>query len=412
MKIIISIILTCFTFLLFAQEIKVKTGIEVLAEQHYSILKGKKVGLVTNPTGVDHNLNSTIDLLYAQKDFQLVALFGPEHGARGDQAAGDKVENYTDKKTGLPVYSLYGKIHKPTKEMLNGVDVLIYDIQDIGCRSYTYISTMGQCMEAAAENNLEFIVLDRPNPLGGIRIEGNIVDSGYFSFVSKYPIPYIYGLTCGELAKLLNEEHLLGKNLKCNLTVIKLEGWKRTMTFKETGLPWVPSSPHIPNAETAMYYAATGILGELEFISEGIGYTLPFQLLGAEWIDENLLAKKMNQLNLQGVLFRPMTFKPFYGQHKDSLLHGVQIYILDAEQLNLMDIQFYFLQVHNEMYPDKNPFAAGKKSRFSMFDRVCGSDFIRKTFTEKTRFEDIKPYLDKDIKNFRNLSQKYYLYKN
>src|SRR4030066_1793452 len=193
----------------FSQSVQVITGIEVLKESNFKILEGKRVGLITNPTGVDSKLKSTIDILYEPTNVHLVALFGPEHGVRGDYAAGDIVKTYTDPQTNLPVFSLYGRTRKPTAEMLKGVDVLVYDIQDVGCRSYTYISTMGLAMEAAAENNLEFVVLDRPNPLGGLKVEGNLVEEGYYSFVSQFKIPYVYGLTCGELAQMLNEEKMM-----------------------------------------------------------------------------------------------------------------------------------------------------------------------------------------------------------
>lgn len=197
----------------------IKTGIEVLKEQNFKCLEGKRVGLITNPTGVDNHLISTIDILHEAPNVNLVALYGPEHGVRGDVHAGDKVDNANDSSTGLPVYSLYGKTRKPTPEMLKDIDVLVYDIQDIGCRSFTYISTMGVAMEAAAENNKEFIVLDRPNPIGGLKIEGNVVEDGYISFVSQFKIPYLYGLTCGELALMLNGEQMLSK--PCNLHVVK-----------------------------------------------------------------------------------------------------------------------------------------------------------------------------------------------
>lgn len=396
-------------FIIFAQP-KVKTGIEVLRDRNFDILKGKRVGLVTNPTGVDSKLVSTVDILFKAKDVKLTALFGPEHGVRGDVGAGDDVGNSKDKETGVQVFSLYGKINKPTPEMLKDIDVMVYDIQDIGCRSYTFISTLGKVMEACAENNIPLVVLDRPNPLGGLRIEGNIVEEGFISFVSAFKIPYVYGLTCGELAKLLNEEGLLKDHNKCNLTVIPMKGWKRNMTFAETGLPWVPTSPHLPHSSVSEYYVCTGMLGELEIISEGVGYTLPFELFGAEWIDGTLLAKKMNELNLPGVIFRPLTFKPYYGGHAKKDLHGVQIHIIDSKKINLMSLQYLFLQVHHEMYPDKNIFEMSK-SRWDMFDKVNGTSKIREMFSQNYRYKDIEQYMNKDINSFKLLSKKFYLYK-
>ena len=229
-----------------AAEIRIKTGIEVLKSQNFKLLQGKRVGLITNPTGVDNEMQSTIDILYQAPGVKLTALYGPEHGVRGNQHAGDKVDDNRDPSTGLPVYSLYGKTRKATPEMLKDVDVLVYDIQDIGCRSFTYISSMGLAMETAAELDKEFIVLDRPNPLGGEKVEGCLTEDDCVSFVSQFKIPYIYGLTCGELAMMLNGERMLKGEKPCRLTVVKMKGWKRKMNYEDTGLQWIPSSPHIP----------------------------------------------------------------------------------------------------------------------------------------------------------------------
>ena len=220
----------------------------------FPMLEGKRVGLITNPTGVDNRMRSTIDILHEAPNVNLVALYGPEHGVRGDVHAGDHVTDIKDATTGLPVYSLYGKTRKATPDMLKDVDVLVYDIQDIGCRSFTYISTMGLAMEAAAENGKEFIVLDRPNPVGGLKIEGNLVEDDCISFVSQFKIPYLYALTCGELALMLNGEKMLKDGEQCNLHIVKMKGWKRKMDYTQTGLQWVPSSPHIPHPHSAFFY--------------------------------------------------------------------------------------------------------------------------------------------------------------
>lgn len=387
----------------------IKTGLEALKSQNFKALEGKRVGLITNPTGFDNNLKSTVDVLFEAKNVKLVALFGPEHGVRGDVHAGDKVDNMNDPKTGLPVYSLYGKTRKATPEMLKDIDVLVYDIQDIGSRSFTYISTMGLAMEAAAENNIEFVVLDRPNPLGGNKIEGNLAEDGFISFVSQFKIPYIYGLTCGELAVMLNEENMLGK--KCKLTVVKMEGWKRDMTFEQTGLQWVPSSPHIPQPISAIAYPISGILGELGYMSIGVGYTIPFQMFAAEWIEAEKLAERMNSYNLPGVTFRPMHVKPFYSVGVGKNLQGVQVHVMDYEKAALSDIQFWVMQAVAELWPEKAVFANADKGRFRMFDQVSGSDQIRIKFSERNRFEDIRAYWYKDVESFRKLSKKYHLYK-
>ena len=388
---------------------KVLTGIEVLKQQNFKILKGKRVGLVTNPTGVDNELRSDVDILAAVQGIKLVTLFGPEHGVRGSAHAGFNVEDNRDEATGLPVYSLYGKYRVPAKEMLQGIDVLVYDIQDIGCRSFTYVSTLGNIMKAAAENNIQVVVLDRPNPLGGLKIEGNITEDNCISFVSRLKIPYIYGLTVGELALLLNGENMLGA--KCDLTVIKMKGWKRRMTYADTGLPWVLPSPHIPEPISAPFYAVSGIVGELDDISIGVGYTLPFQIFGASWIRAYELASAMNALNLQGVTFRPIYYAPFYSKGKGKELQGVQVYFTNYHKARLCDTQFYLLQELYRLYPDHDILGQASTNRKDMFDKVCGSKEIRRLFMQHHHWADARSYWDKDVEAFRQLSQKYYLYK-
>ena len=410
-QVILFFLLYFLSTIITAQAQNVSTGLEVLQNMKFSPLKGKKVGLITNPTAIDRQLNSTIDILNAEKSFQLVALFGPEHGVRGDFAAGDYVSDFTDKNTGLPVYSIYGKTRKPTKQMLQGIEVLIYDIQDIGSRSYTYISTLGLCMEAAAENNIGFMVLDRPNPLGGLKIEGMITEPAFTSFVSQFPIPYIHGFTVGELAKYLNNEGLLKNGVKCDLTVIQMERWKRNMIFEKTGLPWVPSSPHIPHSFTTAFYPVSGILGELGVVNIGVGYTLPFQLFAAEWIDAEKLTVSLNNIRLPGVEFRPVHFTPYYSVSKGSPVHGVQTYLTSFEKANLTLIQFYVLQECKKLWPEKNIFELCDKSRLDMFDKVCGSDKIRNEFMKSFLVSSIEKMWMKDIEPFRKRAKKYYLYK-
>lgn len=408
-KTAIIFILCLITIGIQAQKTKIKTGIEVLKEQNFKILEGKRVGLITNPTGVDNNLVSTIDILNQAPNVNLVALYGPEHGVRGDVHAGDHIDNSADLVTGLPVYSLYGKTRKPTPEMLKDIDVLVYDIQDIGCRSFTYISTMGIAMETAAENNIEFIVLDRPNPLGGIKVEGGLVEDKFISFVSQFKIPYLYGLTCGELAMMLNGENMTGK--PCKLQVVKMKGWKRKMDYTQTGLQWIPSSPHVPHAHSAFFYPLSGILGELGYMSIGVGYTIPFQMFAAEWINAEEFTHAMNALRLPGIRFRPIYLKPFYSIGKGEHLQGVQVYIMDYEKARLSEIQFYIMQEAARLYPDKAVFENAGKDRFDMFDKVTGSDFVRLTFAQNNKFEDIRSFWYKDVEPFKKLSKKYYMYK-
>lgn len=268
---------------------------------------------------------------------------------------------------------------------------------------------MGLAMQAAAEQGIEFMVLDRPNPLGGHRVEGCPVETGYTSFVSQYPIPYIYGLTCGELARLLNGEGLIGAK-PCQLTVIEMEGWRRDMDFTDTGLPWVAPSPHIPQAISAYYYPMSGIAGELGTLSIGVGYTLPFELFGAAWVDADALAERLNALNLQGVAFRPIHYTPFYGAQQGTRLQGVQVHLTDPKTARLTEIQFYVMQEMAALYPSHKPFATAGESRLNMVDKVCGTHEIRRQFTRRYRWEDARPYWEKGVKEFKQKSQSYYIY--
>ncbi|HJB43406.1 MAG TPA: DUF1343 domain-containing protein [Candidatus Coprenecus merdipullorum] len=397
----------------------VLTGIDVLEANGFEQLQGKRIGLVTNPTGVDRYLNSTIDVLNSAPGVELVALFGPEHGVRGNAHAGEHVEGQAvDPRTGVPIFSLYGKTRLPSAEQFKGLDAIVYDIQDIGCRSYTYISTMGNVMKVAAMEGVEMIILDRPNPLGGLKVEGPGVDKSLISFVGQYNIPYIYGLTPGELATLLNEEGILSvkgsdgrdSTVKCRLTVVKMEGWKRGMNFDDTGLFWVPSSPHIPTVEAAYLYPATGILGELGTVSIGVGYTLPFGMIAREGMDADLLASRLNSLCLPGILFRPIYATPFYGSLKGREIGGVQIYITDFGAARLSEIQFYVMQVLRELDPTFGPFAKASASQLEMFDKVTGSKEVRRAFGERYRYEDIFSIWNDFADKFREVSKKYYLY--
>lgn len=408
LKLSFVLLISLLTLGLSAQNIRIKTGLEVLKQQNFKMLEGKRVGLITNPTGVDNQMKSTIDILFEAPNVNLVALYAPEHGVRGDAHAGDLVDDEKDAKTGLPVYSLHGRTRKPEAEMLKNVDVLVYDIQDIGCRSFTYISTMGLAMEAAAENNIEFIVLDRPNPLGGLKVEGGLVDDKFISFVSQFKIPYVYGLTCGELAMLLNGEKMLKKS--CKLQVVPMKGWKRKMIYEETGLQWIASSPHIPHPITALFYPVSGILGELGYMSIGVGYPLPFELFAAEWVDAEKMAENMNRLKLPGLYFRPIYFKPFYATGQGKRLNGIQVHIMDYRAARLSEVQFYVMQEIAALYPDKAVFNNANEQRFNMFDKVSGSDFVRLTFSKSNRFDDIKDFWYKEVDSFKKTSKKYYLY--
>ena len=413
---VVLAVIACFSYTcLNAARPVVKPGIEVLRDRGFDELKGKRVGLVTNPSGVDRYLNSTVDILFNAPGVELVALYGPEHGVRGDVYAGGKVTDTKDEATGLPVYSLYGSTRKPTPQMLEGIDVIVYDIQDVGARSYTFISTLGLVMEACAAKGIEVMVLDRPNPLGGNKIEGCYVEQPFNSFVSQYRIPYIYGLTVGELAVMINEEGLnrgqLGDQepVKCKLTIIPMEGWERDMLYEDTGLPWVLPSPNIPFNDTPLYYSASGICGELYgFMDIGVGYTLPFQVFGATWLDPDKLKARLESYKLPGVSFRTIWYKPIAGSRKGELVKGLQYFFTDYENARVTETQFYVMQAVAELYPDKKAFEI--ISGYGLFDKVCGTDYVRKEFSKRYKVADIKDYWSKDEASFRELSQKYHIY--
>ena len=385
----------------------VQTGIDVLVAENFKLLDGKSVGLVTNPTGVTADLRSTVDVLHAAPNVKLVALFGPEHGVRGDISAGDKVEDGRDPVTGVPAYSLYGKNRRPNADMLKGIDLLIYDIQDNGSRSYTYISTMAEVMAAGAEHGVPVVILDRPNPLTGNRLEGRPLDMKYKSFVGAFPIPYVYGLTCGELAQMINAEGWLGEGLECDLTVVKMRGWKRDMWFDDTGLPWVIASPHVPHADSSAFYAATGIMGELRVLSEGVGYTLPFELAGAPWIDAEALVADLNGRNLPGVRFRPLHFRPYYGPFEKQDCSGVQIYLTERDRAQLTAIQFHIMDAIRKLNPDHALFGA---KRDNMFDKVCGTEHMREGFEQGKPISEILDHWNEGVEEFKTRRAPYLLY--
>ena len=388
----------------------VKPGIETLRDNGFELLKGKRVGLITNPTGVDNDLKSTIDILHEAPGVNLVALFAPEHGVRGDIPAGQKVAVAKDVVTGVKVHSLYGATRRPTAEMLKDVDVLVYDIQDNGCRSYTFISTMGLAMEQCARLGKEFVVLDRPNPLGGNKVEGPVTDADCRSFVGQYPVPYLYGLTPGELAKMLVGEKMITSDKPLKLTVVPMAGWKRDMLFSDTGMPWVLPSPHIPSSETAIYYPATGIAGELDYLSIGVGYTLPFRTFAAPWINGRKLAGRMNGLKIPGVLFRPVNYRPYYGFSKGVDVGGVEVYVTDFDKAPLTLIQFYVMQELAAMYPAHKMSVGAAQKRFDMFDKVVGTRKLRPLFMKRHRVEDILALWNRDHDTFKARKKKYEIY--
>jgi len=385
----------------------VKPGVEMLfAEKaNRDLIEGKRVGLITNPTGVDHNFNSTIDLLADYKLCNLVALFGPEHGLRGDAYGGARVANSVDQRTSVTIYSLYGAgRNAPSQDVLKKLDVLIYDIQDTGIRPYTYISTMMASMEAAKKAGVTFIVLDRPDPMGGDVVDGPVLDPKFKSFIGYWTIPYTYGLTPGELARFFNAETGLGVDLH----VVKMSGWKRGMTYNKTGLPWVPPSTHIPRWDTSFYCAITGGMGELQTVNEGVGYTLPFETAAASWIDGTALAQELNSRNIPGVRFRPISYKPAYGVFKDQSLSGVHIYITDYKKVKPFIVGLQIMDAIGRMYPDEDIF--GESGRNSAFNKAMGTDKIMQMLT-KTSIEEIEASYQDGLKEYMKLREKYLLYK-
>jgi uncharacterized protein YbbC (DUF1343 family) len=392
------------------QAANVKLGIDVLEEHQFDQLKGMRVGLITNATGIDSHGTSTVDLLRRAPGVHLVALFGPEHGVYGSDWAGQYVESSTDPRTGLPVYSLYGPTKKPTPEMLKGIDVLVYDIQDIGCRSYTFISTLGLAMEAAGEAGVKFYVLDRPDPLNGNRVEGMMPDPGFRSFTCEWNIPYVYGLTPGELAYMIECTPGWIKKRPA-LTIVSMTGWYRSMYWDDTGLMWVPTSPHIPTAETALNYVATGFLGEAGGVNHGIGYTLPFAVFGHPSFNSFALAGEFNQMQIPGVLFEPVTFKPFYGAFKDQIINGAQIYYTDRDKVNLCNLA---VQILYRMYhsPDTKMFqdSGNGDSGPDAFDHIAGGDALRVALESGKTPEEIITSWQPGLAAFREARRPYLLY--
>ncbi|RPJ99977.1 hypothetical protein BSBH6_03486 [Bacillus subtilis] len=383
-----------------AKKPKIQTGIDTLLPDFKKRLKGKRIGLITNPTGVNASLKSSVDILYENPDIKLTALFGPEHGVRGDAQAGDEVGSYIDEKTGIPVYSLYGKTKKPTPEMLKNVDVLMFDIQDVGTRYYTYIYTMAYAMEAAKENGIPFMVLERPNPQGGKHFEGPVLEPEYASFVGLYPIPLKHGMTIGELALLFNKEF----DINADLTVVKMKHWKRKMDFDDTKLPFVLPSPNMPTLESTFVYPATGLI-EGTNISEGRGTTKPFELIGAPFIKSTELEEALNGLNLPGVTFRAASFTPTFSKHQGTLCHGVQLYVTDREKFEAVKTGLSLIKTIHDLYPEDFEFLST-----GSFDKLAGNGWIRTKIENGASIEDIIDNYEKPLQQFSKTRKKYLIY--
>jgi uncharacterized protein YbbC (DUF1343 family) len=405
--------------------IKVILGCENFLENHLDLVRGKRVGLITNPTGVDRKLLSLIDLFYKNPAIDLIALYGPEHGVRGNAQAGEYVPFYRDEKYDLPVFSLYGQSYKrdpgmlrdidahmrtfdtveegkfPEKSMMGGVDVLVFDIQDVGTRIYTYLATMAYCMQACAEHDLEFIVLDRPNPLNGKDIEGPILEYPEFSsFVGLYPIPVRHGMTIAELAQFFNKRFL---KKRANLKVIPMQGWRRELWFDQTSLPWIAPSPNMPTLQTAAVYPGQVFL-EGTNISEGRGTEKPFELLGAPWIDGPILTKKINQIDLPGITFSEAWFTPTFSKYNGELCGGTQIHVLDRDIFRPFESSLHIIKIIKDMYPDQFKFHA------EYFDKIMGTKLIRHSIEKGMGIEDIAKGYEKQLEEFDKLRRSYLLY--
>ena len=403
----------------------VKLGVEALFEKRLDLLRGKRVGLITNPTGVDNHLDSIIERFRQHPDIKLVALYGPEHGVRGNAQAGEYVQFYFDEHFQLPVFSLYGQSHKPPANMLTNideymrtfdtqhtgkqveagmiqaVDVMVFDLQDVGTRVYTYIATMAYAMQACAESGIPFIVLDRPNPINGVAMEGPVLEyPEHSSFIGLYPIPLRHGMTAGELAQLFNEKFL---TRKVNLTVVPMENWSRDEWYDETSLPWILPSPNLPTLDAATVYPGQVLL-EGTNLSEGRGTTKPFEIFGAPWIDGFTLAKELNALNLSGAKFREVWFTPTFSKHKEQRCGGCQLLVTDREHYQPVATTLAVLRVIQQRYPTNLEFHA------SYFDKVMGTSKVLSAIQNGTPMEEIVAGFKTGLEEFSRLRRPYLLY--
>ncbi len=373
-------------------------GIDNLEARGFDSLKGKRVGLITNQTGVNSHGKRTREILAKAPGVKLVSLFTPEHGLDGKELAGKYVANRTDPLTGLIAHSLYGPTRKPTPEMLKGLDVLVYDMQDIGVRSYTYISTMARCMEAAGENKLEFMVLDRPNPLGGLRVEGPPVEQQWISFVGQLPVPYVHGLTCGELARMLNERKWMAA--QCRLTVVRMRGWERSMVWNDTGLRWVKTSPNIPRADSPAYYVATGIVGSLAGLETGVDGPTPFEICAGKGVDPEAFTRYVKNLGIEGVQVRPYSGGGF---------GGCRLSIAPNAKGDLCFLALALLAETNRLSsPDL--FAKSSSDKLDIFHKVYGSANIREQLRKGTPVQKIAQSWKPAVEKFRAERTAYLFY--
>ncbi len=370
----------------------VKTGIDLLSESQISVVKGKRLGLITNATGANSRGVSTIKLLHKNPDTTLVCIFAPEHGVKGNKPAGRDVDDDRDGITKLPVYSLYGKAQRPIRDILGELDAVVFDIQDIGVRWYTYIGTMAHAMKEASKTGIEFIVLDRPNPQGGLKMEGPLLEKTGKSLIVAFPVPVLHGMTVGELALFYKREfHLSGK-----LTVVKMEGWSRDMLWEDTGLRWIPTSPNIPTPEAVIPYGGLGLLGETGLVSVGIGTKYPFQVIKPRVGSSRELAQELNSYSIPGVRFRRSR-------------NTIHIEILDKKSFMPLSTGIYILYAIRKLYPaDFERTFAGKRGK--SFDRHIGTSSVRLALRAGNGPEEIISDWAKGIADFEKKRQRYLLY--
>ncbi len=379
-----------------------RLGIEVLLEDRLDLLRGKRVGLVTNATGLDSRLRSDVDRFAAHPDFRLVALFGPEHGVRGDVQAGDHVASSRDAATGLPVHSLYGEHREPAPAMLEGIDVLVFDIQDVGARFYTYPYTLAGVMRAAKRAGIPVVVADRPDPLGGVQVEGPVLDPALASFVGMFPIPVRHGMTLGELASLFNQEYGIGADLH----VVPMQGWRRGDEPLRGALPWVPPSPNMPTPDTALVYPGMGLL-EGTNVSEGRGTTRPFETFGAPWVDAQALADRLNAQDLPGVIFRPAWFTPTFSKHAGQPCAGVQLHVTDRGAFRPVRTGIAVLKALHDLHPKDFAFLPGDPP---FFDRLAGVDWLRAAIARGDAPEAMEARWQPALQAFLRVRQRYLRY--
>lgn len=349
----------------------VETGLERLLAEGLPGFAGARAGLITNHSGVDRDLRSGVDRLAATDRLDLVALFAPEHGVRGEAQAGVAVETAIDRRTGLPIRSLYGETRQPSAEMLTGLDLLLFDIQDVGVRYATYLSTMVYAQAAAASVDLPFAVLDRPNPLGGRRVEGNLLDPAFASFVGVHPLPIVHGMTAGEIARLVAAERGFPEPI-----VVAMRGWLRDWWYDETGLPWVQPSPNLPTLDSVTVYPGSCLI-EGTNLSEGRGTTRPFEYIGAPWLEPIAVAEAMRERDIEGVAFRAATFTPVFSKHAGILCGGIQIHLLDRGRLRPVELGLHLLDALRRLDPSSFAWVTASDGG-SFVDLLLGTDLPRR----------------------------------